>query len=78
MKNQEKTISVLQSIINLVPKGFHKMCKSPIFGTLFSVKPKNWSKKILKSPFFANFHNFVFLNAKFWHFLNWQKFLIEQ
>ena len=76
MKNQEKTISVLQSIINLVPKGFHKMCESPILGTLFSVKPKNWSKKFLKSPFFANFYNFLFLNAKFWHFLNWQKFLI--
>ena len=76
MKNQEKTISVLQSIINLVPKGFHKMCESPILGTLFNVKPKNWAKKILKSPFFDNFHNSVFLNAKFWHFLNWQKFLI--
>ena len=65
MKNQGKTISVLQSIINLVPKSFHKMCESSILGTLFSVKPKNWSKKILKSPFFANLHNFVFLNAKF-------------
>ena len=65
MKNQEKTISVLQSIINLVPKGFHKMCESSILGTLFSVKPKNWSKKFLKSPFFANFHNHVFINAKF-------------
>ena len=40
MKNQEKTISVLQSIINLVPKGFHKMWESSILGTLFSVKPK--------------------------------------
>ena len=41
MKNQEKKNSVLQSIINLVPKGFHKMCESSILGTLFSVKPKN-------------------------------------
>ena len=56
MKNQEKTISVLQSIINLVPKGFHKMCESSTLGTLFSVKPKNWSKNFLKSPFFANLH----------------------
>ena len=40
MKNQEKTISVLQSIINLVPKGFHKMCESSILGTLFSENPK--------------------------------------
>ena len=65
MKNQEKTISVLQSIINLVPKGFHKMCESSILGSLFSVKPKNWSKKILKSPFFANFQDLKFLKAKF-------------
>ena len=75
-KNHEKTISVLQSIINLVPKGFHKMCESPILGTLFSVKPKNWTKNFESPLFFANFHNFAFLNAKFWHFLNWQKFLI--
>ena len=46
MKNQEKIISVLQSMINLVPKGFHKMCESPILGTLFSVKPKNLAKII--------------------------------
>ena len=65
MKNQEKTISVLQSIINLVPKGFHKMCESSILGTLFSVKRKNWSKKFLKSPFFANFQDLKFLKAKF-------------
>ena len=27
-----------------------------------------------KVPFFANFHNLVFSNPKFWHFLDWQKF----
>ena len=32
MKNQEKTFSALQSIINSVPKGFHKMCETPILG----------------------------------------------
>ena len=49
----------------MVSKDFYKMCESSILGTVFSVKPKNWSKKLLKSPFFANFYNFVFLNAKF-------------
>ena len=40
------------------------MCGSQILGTLFSVKPKNWSKQFLKSPFFANFHNLVSRFAK--------------
>ena len=65
MKNQEKKISVLQSTIIFFPKGFHKMCESSILGTIFSVKPKNWSKKFLKSPFFANFQDLKFLKAKF-------------
>jgi hypothetical protein len=60
----------------LVPKGFHKMRGSQILGTLFSAKPQNWSKKFLKSPFFANFHNLLFTNTKFWHFSDWQTFLI--
>ena len=65
MKNQEKIVYVLQSIMNLVPKGFHKMFESPILGTLFSVKPKNWLKKFLKSPYFANFQDLKFLKAMF-------------
>ena len=43
---------------------------SQIFGTLH---PKI-GQKIFKS-LFANFHNFMFTNAKFWHFLDWKKFL---
>ena len=77
MKNQKKIISVLRSIINLVLIGFHKMCESPILGTLFSAKPNNLAKKFLKSPFLDNFHNFVFLNAKFWHFLNWPYLTVD-
>ena len=73
---KKKIVSFLQSIISLFPKGVHKIHGSQILGTLLIVKPQNWSKNFLKSPFFAIFHNFVFLNAKFWHFLNWQKFLI--
>ena len=78
MNNQEKIVSFLQSIIGLVPKSFHEMSGSQISRTLFSVKPQNWFKEFLKSPFFANFHNLLFTNAKFWHFLDWQKFLIKQ
>ena len=46
--------------------------------TLFNVRSQKLVKKFSKVPFFANFHNFMFLNAKFWHFLNWQKFFIKQ
>ena len=73
---KKKLVSFLQSIISLVPKGVHKIHGSQILGTLLIVKPHNWSKKISKVPLFSNFHNFMFLNDKFWHFLNWQKFLI--
>ena len=55
---------ISESIISLVPKDLHKMRGSQI-----SVNPKNFSKKFLKSPFFANFHDLMFTNAKLWHFL---------
>ena len=38
---------------------------SQISWALFTVKSKNESKKILKSPFFANFQDLKFLKAKF-------------
>ena len=53
----------------------YEMRGSQILGSLLSVKSLNWSKKFVKSPVFAYFHNLVFTNAKFWHFLDWQKFL---
>ena len=65
MKNQEKMASCLQSIISLVPKDFHIMRGLQILGALFSVKSQNWSKKFVKSPFFANFQDRKFLKAKF-------------
>ena len=60
----EKITSFLQSIMSLVPNDFHIMRGSQIFYLIF-----------LKSSIFANFHNTMFTNAKFWHFLDWQKFL---
>ena len=51
----------LQSIISVVRKGFHEMSGSQISGTLSLVKFQNLS------PFFPNFHNLVFTNAKFRH-----------
>ena len=39
----------------LVPKGYHEMRGSWIPRTVFSIKPKNGSKKFPKSPFSADF-----------------------
>ena len=72
MKNQGKIVSFLQSIISLVPKGFHKMCASHIL-----CKTPKLVKKILKSPFLIIFTiSCSLFNAKFCPFLDWQKFLI--
>ena len=67
----------LNAIILLVPKGFHIIYGSRILWALFSVKSLKQSKKILKSLFFANFHNLLLTNAKFWHFLGCQSSLFN-
>ena len=67
MKNENYLFIILFS---LVPKCFHIMHALQIPGTLFSVKSQNWV------PLCANFHNFMFTNDKFCHFLDWQNFLI--
>ena len=64
-EESRKNSFFFQSIITLVPKGFHKTCGALISGTLFNVKSKNWFTNFLKSPFFANVHDLVFTNAKF-------------
>ena len=65
----------LQSIISLVPIGFHEMHRSQ---TLFRVKSQNWSQNLLKSPFLLIFTISCLLTAKFYHFLDWQKFRITK
>ena len=44
-----------------MPKGNIKCVHHKFRGLFFYVRSQNWSKKFLKSPFFANFYNFVFL-----------------
>jgi hypothetical protein len=44
-----------KSIISLVPKGFHVICESQIFGILFRENPKIGQNFFLKSPFWLIF-----------------------
>ena len=69
IKNQDKVASFLQSIIGLVPKGFHIMHGSRILWALFSVTSQNWSKKFLKSPFLLIFTISCSLTPSFGIFL---------
>jgi hypothetical protein len=68
MKNQGKMAICLESILLLTKNGFffainHKFDSKRVsyngwitnFGDFFNVKSQIWSKKIIKSPFFANF-----------------------
>ena len=65
MKNQEKAISVLQSIIYFVPKGFHEMQGLLFPGYSFNVKSKNVSKNFLLHPFLLVSMSFTKLRQNF-------------
>ena len=57
-------------IVKISKKGNFRNFLDQFWDFILKSDPKI-DQKISKVPFFANFYNFVFLNAKFWHFLNW-------